>query len=151
MEKDETRISSVDRAEALSSLSDHFEAGRLHSFEYEDRRGRLGDATVRSELDALFTDLPALDAAGVAVPVPVASTADRPGLAKPASIARPSSQYRRCLSAGTCSWLPLLATALFLLTRQWVWFLLIPAAGLVANSKPRSRCGATREPHEARS
>ena len=60
METEQTRVSGTEREQALTDLSAHFEAGRLHSFEYEDRRGRAGDATVRSELDALFTDLPSL-------------------------------------------------------------------------------------------
>ena len=132
MDTEQIRVSSTERERALTDLKTHFEAGRLHSFEYEDRRGRAGDATVRSELDALFSDLPRLDAA------PAADSS-------PASGHRYADAARRarrghCLSNGAAySWVPLLATALFFITSSWVWFLMIPAAGYIAGSGIGSR------------
>lgn len=154
MELDQTRISHDERDQVLMALSEHFETGRLHSFEYEDRRGRATDATVRSELDTLLSDLPSSDAA------PLRTETDREVLGQPGSPTTqkersPFGHLGRCLSAGTYSWLPLLATALFFLTRQWVWFLMIPAAGFLASSgsrcAPRSETRGAREPREAQS
>ena len=132
METEQTRVSSTDREQALSDLLAHFEAGRLHSFEYEDRRGRAGDATVRSELDALFADLPPLrpgsDAAG----------SDTSGPSHhPQADAAGGGLQGRCVSRGAAySWVPLLATALFFVTGSWVWFMMIPAVGYLASSRP---------------
>ncbi len=128
METEQTRVSSTERERVLADLKAHFEAGRLHSFEYEDRRGRAGDATNRSELDALFSDLPLVDAAQCADSSPAFTTrhADAAG----------GRRQGRCSSYGAAySWVPLLATALFFVTSSWVWFLMIPAAGYIAGSR----------------
>jgi Domain of unknown function (DUF1707) len=55
----EIRISSAEREDALAALDEHHQSGRLPDGEYELRRGRLADATVRAEIEALFEDLPA--------------------------------------------------------------------------------------------
>lgn len=54
------RVSDDDRGRAISALGSHFTAGRLSLVEYEDRAEAAAAATRRSELDALFTDLPPL-------------------------------------------------------------------------------------------
>lgn len=128
METEQTRVSSTERERALADLKAHFEAGRLHSFEYEDRRGRAGDATNRSELDALFSDLPQVDAA---------QCADFPPASHDRHTETPVARRGgRCSSRGAAySWVPLLATALFFVTSSWVWFLMIPAAGYIAGSR----------------
>lgn len=154
MELDQTRISHDERAAVPTCLSEHFEAGRLHSFEYEDRRGRAADATDRFELDALLSDLPSSAAASV----PVATdqhVVDQPGSPTAQKERSRYGHLGRCLSAGAYSWVPLLATALFFLTRQWVWFLMIPAAGCLASSgsrcAPRSETRGSREARDAQS
>lgn len=132
METEQTRVSSTERERALADLLTHFEAGRLHSFEYEDRRGRAGDATTGAELDALFSDLPQVEAAPGA-DFPPASH-DRH------AETRGARRGGRCSSQGAAySWVPLLATALFFVTSSWVWFLMIPAAGYIASSGLGSR------------
>ncbi len=113
----ELRVGSVERQRALDLLADHFEAGRLDSHEYEDRRGRAGDAVTRRELDAVFSDLPGVDR--------------REAYAGPGtSVEAPhrSDGRRRALVMGL---VPFVALAGFFLTRTWLWFLLIPAAGVV--------------------
>ncbi|MEO6999837.1 MAG: DUF1707 domain-containing protein [Terracoccus sp.] len=140
MDIEQIRVSSTDREQALADLKTHFEAGRLHSFEYEDRRGRAGDATVRSELDALFGDLPRVDAAPVTDSSPASSDrhADTAG----------GRRRGRCVSYGAAySWVPLLAAALFFISSSWVWFLMIPAAGYIA----RSGAGSRPDNHRVRS
>lgn len=133
MDTELTTVSTTERERALADLKAHFEAGRLHSFEYEDRRGRAGDANDRSELDALFTDLPSLDA----------GRAERSASGRAFGIeqadAAQSHGRSRCLSHGAAySWVPLLATALFFVTGSWVWFMMIPAVGYIAGSRPKA-------------
>lgn len=138
MDNDRTTVTTTEREQALGDLKAHFEAGRLHSFEYEDRRGRAGDANDRSEIDALFADLPPLDAA----PAHGSGAGRAFGLGQPDAAQRHGRS--RCLSHGAAySWVPLLAAALFFVTGSWVWFMMIPAAGYLAGS----RSGADRPPN----
>ncbi len=112
----DTRVSTADRSQALEALAAHRAAGRLDAFEYEDRRGRAGDADWRSELDALFVDLPPLAGVG-------ATTHNDEDAGRSACMGLLQRPY---------SWVPLVATALFFFTHQWVWFLLIPASTMIA-------------------
>jgi hypothetical protein len=124
------RIGNTERTSAMKALDEHLNEGRLGAEEYGDRYAIASGATTAAELRALFTDLPA--------PHPVLP-GDGPSLQKAAAStpAVPASggelEQRR-------GWVdqwgprlvaisPFVALALFLLTRQWVFFLLIPAAG----------------------
>jgi len=89
----EMRVSDADRDRAVSELSEHFQAGRLTSEEFDERSGLALRARTGSDLSALFADLPqpgapATPATPVAVgggpPVPRVS---RPLLAAPVVIA----------------------------------------------------------------
>ncbi|MGH3764259.1 MAG: DUF1707 SHOCT-like domain-containing protein [Pseudonocardiaceae bacterium] len=53
------RIGDAEREEALNALGAHMSAGRLDIDEYGDRSARVTTARTRSELSALFADLPA--------------------------------------------------------------------------------------------
>ncbi|OLF05947.1 DUF1707 SHOCT-like domain-containing protein [Actinophytocola xanthii] len=55
----EIRVSSAERAEALTALEAHHASGRLSRTEYELRRRLATEARVRPELEILFEDLPA--------------------------------------------------------------------------------------------
>ena len=55
----EVRISDADREGAAARLKSHYAAGRLSHEELEERLDRLYAARSRSELRALFADLPA--------------------------------------------------------------------------------------------
>lgn len=130
MDHDEIRISAAEREHALTALAAHFEAGRLDAFEYEDRRGKAGDALARCELDAVFTDLPGTDQQPRA---DVASHAG--GCGQQRSARRPA----RCSRDGIYPIVLFVAVALFQLTHSWVWFLMIPMSGaLVSLVRPRS-------------
>ncbi|MBV9845747.1 MAG: DUF1707 domain-containing protein [Kutzneria sp.] len=58
-ESPDIRISDTEREEAIKALGEHMGAGRLDVDEYGDRSARVATARTRSELLALFTDLPA--------------------------------------------------------------------------------------------
>src|SRR4029077_7301915 len=48
----------ADRDRAIAELSEHYQAGRLTTEEFEDRTGRALQARTSADLAALFTDLP---------------------------------------------------------------------------------------------
>src|ERR1700748_3351659 len=52
------RVSDADRDRAIAELSQHYQAGRLTTEEFEDRTGRALAARTSADLAALFTDLP---------------------------------------------------------------------------------------------
>jgi Domain of unknown function (DUF1707) len=52
------RVSDADRDRAIAELSEHYQAGRLTTEEFEDRTGRALQARTTADLAALFTDLP---------------------------------------------------------------------------------------------
>ncbi|HEX9623104.1 MAG TPA: DUF1707 domain-containing protein [Streptosporangiaceae bacterium] len=52
------RASDADRDRALAELSDHYQAGRLSTDEFDERSGRALQAKTGQELSGLFTDLP---------------------------------------------------------------------------------------------
>ena len=52
------RVSDADRDQAIAELSEHYQAGRLTTEEFEDRSGRALQARTTADLAALFTDLP---------------------------------------------------------------------------------------------
>ena len=56
------RVSDADRDRAIAELSEHYQAGRLSTEEFEDRTGRALQARTTADLAALFTDLPRREA-----------------------------------------------------------------------------------------
>jgi hypothetical protein len=52
------RVSDADRDRAIAELSEHYQAGRLTTEEFEDRSGRALQARTTADLADLFTDLP---------------------------------------------------------------------------------------------
>ena len=58
------RVSDADRDRAVAELSEHFQAGRLTSEEFDERSGRALQARTGAELAALLVDLPRAQATG---------------------------------------------------------------------------------------
>jgi hypothetical protein len=52
------RVSDSDRDRAIAELSEHYQAGRITTEEFEDRSGRALQARTTADLADLFTDLP---------------------------------------------------------------------------------------------
>jgi len=52
------RVSDSDRDRAIAELSEHFQAGRLTTEEFEERTGQALRARTAGDLAELFTDLP---------------------------------------------------------------------------------------------
>jgi len=106
------RIGTAEREDAMRRLSDHFAAGRLSVAEFDERSARVAAAMTRGELAPLFADLPEPVAA-----VPAAA-AERRG--------------RKPEIGGSVMGLVVIAAlVLFFVTHTWLWFLMIPAAGIL--------------------
>ncbi|HUA31205.1 MAG TPA: DUF1707 domain-containing protein [Streptosporangiaceae bacterium] len=52
------RVSDAERDRAVSELSEHFQAGRLTSEEFDERSGQALRARTGGDLEVLFADLP---------------------------------------------------------------------------------------------
>ncbi|WP_020668179.1 DUF1707 SHOCT-like domain-containing protein [Amycolatopsis nigrescens] len=80
-DRPDLRLSDADREEALDALSEHVRTGRLDIDDFGDRSAKATAAKRRSELAALFADLPAprpsvlLPTAPPPVPAPQSSGA----------------------------------------------------------------------------
>lgn len=138
-EPPQLRIGTAERESAAKALDAHLEAGRLGVEEYADRSAAAANATVASELTALFTDLPAPHPVLPGPPAPATSAV--PATAAGAEVARqPAAAWGPRLMAVT----PIAALVLFLLFRDvfaqaWVFFLLIPLVGGVVYGGDRER------------
>jgi uncharacterized protein DUF1707 len=97
------RVSDSDRDRAIAELSEHFQAGRLTTDEFEERTGRALKARTAGDLAELFTDLPRKPSAAAPGPPP----ASGPGLALP-----PASSPAR---SGSIPVIPLVIVAIIVL------------------------------------
>jgi hypothetical protein len=136
------RIGNSERSAAMKALDEHLAAGRLGVEEYADRSAAAAAATVASELRALFTDLPAPHpdlggSPGVDMVKPAAAAPVPPGDGTVATRAR---NVLDTWGGRVVAITPIVALALFLVTHQWWFFLLIPAVGaLVYGGHDRDR------------
>ncbi len=80
------RVSDADRDQAIAELSEHYQAGRLTTEEFEDRSGLALQARTTADLADLFTDLPRRQAPTTGATTGAASTA--PASTAPASPTR---------------------------------------------------------------
>jgi hypothetical protein len=69
------RISDADRDQAIARLSEHFQAGRLTTEEFDERSGKALQAKTGRELAVLFTDLPPAQAGAAQAGTAQAGTA----------------------------------------------------------------------------
>lgn len=133
-EPPEIRIGTTEREQALDRLTRHFSEGRLTVAEFDERSGLITTAATRGQLERVFADLPATVAAPPAVPD--AQAAQR----------RFSPDWQGRIMALT----PLIALVLFFVTGSWLWFLAIPAAGVLLYGTERERKKRRRRARRAR-
>ena len=69
------RVSDADRDRAIAELSEHYQAGRITTEEFEDRSGGALQARTTADLADLFTDLPRRQAPMTGATTGAASTA----------------------------------------------------------------------------
>lgn len=131
-ERPPIRIGTAERDAAMKALDAHLEAGRLDVDEYGERSARASVATTAPELAVLFDDLPAPHPPLPGIPgLPAVAPPPAPPAVREPSALEVWGPRLVALS-------PFVAVALFLLTRQWIFFLLIPVAGaLLGGSRQR--------------
>jgi len=118
------RIGDTEREEALRSLGEHMSAGRLELDEYGDRSALVTTAKTRRDLLALFADLPE--------PHPRFGQVVRPAAAEVEQKAGSPLTHRLLRAAVPLG--GLIAVALFLLIRNPLVFLIVPAIAILAGS-----------------
>jgi hypothetical protein len=125
------RIGTDDRTAAMAALDEHLSAGRLNVEEYGERSARAANAVFASDLAELFTDLPgphpSLPGVKPLAPEPVLVHAVDPEPHRPGAVLE---RWGPRLVAAS----PILAVLLFVITRQWWVFLLIPLFGVLVYS-----------------
>ncbi|SFK67840.1 MULTISPECIES: DUF1707 SHOCT-like domain-containing protein [Amycolatopsis] len=104
------RLSDAERNEAIEALSEHVRTGRLDIDEYGTRSARVTAARTRSELAALFDDLPE--------PHPSA-------LKRPSPAPRPAQPPARRFGMGAVPIAAVVAVLLFLTVARGVWFVFL--------------------------
>ena len=67
------RIGDTERQKAMDDLGKHFAAGRLDITEYDNRLTNVAEATMRSDLIPIFSDLPAITDANTPAAIPYAA------------------------------------------------------------------------------
>ena len=112
------RIGNAERSEALDLLGEHFSLGRLTLPEFDERSARASMATTRGDLAVLFADLP-----GTPTTAPAVTRDDLPVI----TVTKQSERWREVVMGLT----PLVALVLFFTFDTWLFFLLIPAMGIV--------------------
>jgi hypothetical protein len=124
------RIGTDERAAAMAALDEHLAKGRLGVEEYGDRSAAAANAVFAADLATLFTDLPAPHPT-----LPGVVTRPDDGAVAPHQVPPPDRAAERP-GAALEKWgprlvalSPILALLLFLATRQWWVFLLIPVVG----------------------
>ncbi|MGI9000404.1 MAG: DUF1707 SHOCT-like domain-containing protein [Pseudonocardia sp.] len=122
------RIGTAERTAALAALDEHLAAGRLGVEEYAERSATAANATIAPELAALFTDLPPPHPELPGTVAPGSTTAPLPAVPSSGAVAGHAGGFLDDWGPRLVAVMPFVAVALFLLTRQWMFFLLIPAA-----------------------
>lgn len=132
------RVGDAERQAAIVALGEHWRAGRLDPAEHERRTTAAFSAVTRGDLDALFVDLagggaqpvtqdsgtPVLSGEAVNPSVPAEPPAGGGGLVPVDSWV---GQHRDAIMG----LMPFVALVLFFVTKSWLFFLLIPASGIV--------------------
>ena len=151
-------LTDADREAAVAALDAHRDAGRLDDVGFEERSVRARRASTRADLDLLFIDLPephptygapawGVPAASTPPPLPATLPPAAPQYPAPQHPAGQQqypldvSQRRPLVGPETARKLvalaPFVAFGLFWFTKQWVFFLLIPVAGVLFGSQDK--------------
>jgi hypothetical protein len=116
-ERPPLRIGTKERESAYAALNAHLDAGRLDVDEYGERYAKASLARTRTELEVLFTDLPAPHPVFTEDPASVPSwVTSRPPRRRP--------PFR--LVPAAFAIIPLVAIVLAISTGFWFFFFLIP-------------------------
>ena len=152
-DRPDQRLSDAERDEAVGRLAQAHTEGRLTTEEYGERSASARRAVTRADLVPLFADLPESPAGEQAVPFAATTPGPVPpppptgsgygaGTAytapEPVDRGSGSRALGGRVGATIMALVPFLAVALFFITGfmgsfawSWLWFLLVPIAGIV--------------------
>ncbi|ANJ25577.1 DUF1707 SHOCT-like domain-containing protein [Agromyces aureus] len=145
------RLSDAERERAVARLADAHATGRLSVEEYGQRAASARAAVTRGDLVPLFADLPADLPPAPGSPGPRYGTSDAAAdpVSRPATFTDPDFDAAASGDGGTralggrvgatiMALVPFVALVLFLLSGyfgswgwSWIWWLLVPIAGIV--------------------
>jgi uncharacterized membrane protein YccC len=126
------RIGREERDTAIRALDEHLSAGRIDAEEYGERAAQVYAARTWKDITPLFADLPEPR------PAPIPPKPRSPSTMVPAEIhgavrphhRRDIGHFGRTLIALS----PFIALALFVFTREWIWFLLVPVTAIIVRA-----------------
>jgi Domain of unknown function (DUF1707) len=144
------RIGTAERTAAMKALDVHLDAGRLGVEEYGDRSAIAAGATLASELQALFTDLPEPHPALPGTTPALQSTSTLPVPRDDGTVANKAGNFLDVAAPRIMAVIPFVAMALFFIVGGWWWWLLIPAAGALLYSSRHGDHDHDREREERR-
>jgi hypothetical protein len=142
------RIGTAERTAAMKALDVHLDAGRLGVEEYGDRSAIAAGATLASELEALFTDLPEPHPALPGTTPALQSTSALPVPRDEGTVA--NKGFLDVAAPRIMAVMPFVALALFFTVGGWWWWLLIPAAGALLYGSRHGDSDHDRERQERR-
>jgi hypothetical protein len=137
------RLSHSERDDAVAALAEFAKEGRLTDAEAAQRSDTARSAVTRGDLAPLFADLPVslqsgAQPSGAQQTGAQASGAQQTGSPQQANFGAPAGPRQRTWRYAVVSLSPFVALALFFITGNvwgfnyaWLWFLLIPIAGIV--------------------
>ncbi|NYD67582.1 DUF1707 SHOCT-like domain-containing protein [Agromyces atrinae] len=148
-ERPDERLSTAERDAAVGHLAEAQSAGRLTAAEFSERSAAARAAVTRADLVPLFADLPESAPAEAQLPpagaIPGAGFTSGPGApygygdaSVPSSGRGGTRALGGAVGATIMALVPIVAFALFMIfgfvgsfTWSWVFFLLVPIAGIV--------------------
>ena len=132
------RVGDAERTSALDALGEHMASGRIDLDEYGTRSAQVTQARTVADLQALFRDLPAPHPAlpgSAPLPAVAPSSAPVPPPSGSTAVARHDDRTPAQRVAAVASGLGgIAALVLFFVTGSWLWFLLVPAIGIVTSA-----------------
>lgn len=132
------RVGDAERTSALDALGEHMASGRIDLDEYGTRSAQVTQARTVADLQALFLDLPAphpsLPGSSALPAVAPSSAPVPPPAGGSGAVARRDDRTPAQRIAAVATGLSgIVALVLFFATGSWLWFLIVPAIGIVTS------------------
>ena len=125
------RIGREERDAAIRALDEHLSAGRIDAEEYGERSAQVYAARTWKDITPLFADLPEPR------PAPIPPKPRSPSTMVPAELHGAVRPHRREIGhfgRTLIALSPFIALALFFVTREWIWFLLVPVMAIIVRA-----------------
>lgn len=132
------RVGDAERTAALDALGEHMASGRIDLDEYGTRSAQVTQARTVADLQALFRDLPAPHpnlpgSAALPAVAPPAYAAPAPPAGSTAVARQDDRSPAQRIAAVATGLSGIIALVLVIATGSWLWFLIVPAIGIVTS------------------